>query len=82
MSNIVKFKLNRAGVRELLKSENVQAECGKYASQIYGAVSGIEGYVMEPRMYPERAGYAVLAKDYSAIADNLKNNTLLKVSKA
>ena len=81
MSNMVQFKLNRAGVRELLKSENVQTECQKYAAQIYSSVSGIEGYVMEPRMYPERAGYAVLAKDFPAIADNLNNNTLLKVSK-
>lgn len=80
MSNII-IKLNRAGVRELLKSEALQEECGKYARQMYSAISGIPGYEVEKRNYPERSGYALLAKDYPAIADNQKNNTLLKVSK-
>lgn len=79
--NKFKFVLNRAGVRELLSSGEAQAVCGEYAQQVYNAVSGIEGYVMEPRKYPERAGYAVLAREYPAIADNLKNNTLAKVGK-
>lgn len=77
----VKFKLNRAGVRELLSSGEAQAVCKPYADQIMSTVSGIPGYYEEPRKYPERAGYAVLAKEFPAIADNLKNNTLLKVGK-
>jgi len=79
MSNYVDFKLNRAGVREVLCSAAVQAECGKYAQQIYSPVAGIEGYHIEPRKYAERAGYAVYASEYPAIQDNLENNTLLKV---
>lgn len=80
MSNI-KFKLDKNGVRELLTSAEAQAVCKPYADQILGAVSGTPGYIEEPRKYPERAGYAVFANDYPAIADNLKNNTLLKVGK-
>lgn len=75
----VKFKLNGAGVKELLKSEGVVGECLKHAQATYEAASGsANGYVLEERNYPERKGYAVYAADYPAIADNLKNNTLLK----
>lgn len=81
MSNVVKFKLNRAGVRELLKSEVVQAECGKYAQDMFSSLAGTPGYAIEKRNYPERAGYALTAKEYPAIADNQKNNTLLKVGR-
>jgi hypothetical protein len=75
----VKFKLNGAGVRDLLKSDGVVSECQKHAQATYAAASAsAEGYVLEERNYPERKGYAVYAADYPAIADNLKNNTLLK----
>ena len=75
----VKFKLNGAGVKELLKSEGVVGECLKHAQATYAAASGsADGYVLEERNYPERSGYAVYAADYPAISDNLKNNTLLK----
>lgn len=77
----VTFKLNRDGVRDTLKSEAAQEECGKYARQMYSAISGIPGYEIEKRNYQERAGYALLAKDYPAISDNQNNNTLLKVGK-
>lgn len=80
MSNVI-FKLNRAGVRELLKSKELQSECQRYANNVYAQVSGIEGYHMEPRNYPERNGYAIYASEYPAISDNLKNNTLLKAGK-
>lgn len=76
-----KFKLNSSGVREILKSEGASEECGKYASQTLARCGGKDGYKMETRKYPERSGYAVFAEDYPAIADNLKNNTLLKALK-
>lgn len=75
------FKLNKKGVRELLSSGEAQAICGEHAQRIFSQVSGIDGYVMEPRKYPERAGYAVVAKKFPAIADNLKHNTLAKAGK-
>ena len=75
----VSFKLDGQGVSELLKSEGVANECRKHAEATLSAASArAEGYVLEPRNYPERSGFAVYASDYPAIADNLKNNTLLK----
>lgn len=74
----VHFELNRAGVRELLKSPGLSEECRKHAEATLQACGSVEGYVMEERHYPNRNGYAVYAKEYPAIADNLKNNTLLK----
>lgn len=75
----VKFVLNGAGVRELLKSGEIAAECQRHAEAIYSAASSkADGYVLEARNYPERSGYAVYAADYPAITDNLNNNTLLK----
>lgn len=77
-----KFKIakwNFAGFNEIRKSEGVTNMCQEIAAQRYNAVSGTEGYVMEPRQYPDRNGYAIVAKDYPAISDNLKNNTLVKL---
>lgn len=74
-----KFVLNPAGVRELLKSEEVVSEVRRHAeATLSAASSSADGYVLAERRYPERTGYAVYAEDYPAVADNLKNNTLLK----
>ncbi len=77
----IKFELNKAGVKELLSSGEAQAVCKPYADRVMGAVQGIPGYYEEPRKYPERAGYIVVARDFPAIADNLKNNKLLRLLK-
>ncbi len=78
----VRFVRNRAGIRELLKSDGIVKECEKLASdRLSKASSAASGYTMSIRNYPERTGYAVYAEDYPAIADNLKNNTLLKLLK-
>lgn len=75
----VKFELNKAGVRELLKSGEMQQICMQhaYATQ-QAASSSSDGYVVEPRNYPERSGAAVRADTYEARKDNADNNTLLK----
>lgn len=73
---MVKFKLNKAGVRELLKSPEIAAECAKHAEATASAAG--DGYVVEPRNYPERSGYAVRADTFKARKDNFDNNTLLK----
>lgn len=75
----VKFELNKAGVRELLKSAEAQGECMKYANAAFSRASASsDGYVVEPRNYPERSGAAVRASTYEARKDNFDNNTLLK----
>lgn len=75
MSN-VKFKLNPKGVRELLKSDKVQAECRNRAQNALTKCG--EGYVVHDINYPERAGAVVAAASMRAVNDNKKNNTLLK----
>lgn len=76
MSKLEKFVLDKKGVRELLKSAEIQQECMKYAYAAAGRCG--EGYAVESRNYPERSGAAVRADTYKARKDNLKNNTLLK----
>ena len=75
----VKFELNRAGVRELLKSAEMQQICMQHANAtLQTALGSSDGYVAEPRNYPERSGAAVRADTYEARKDNSDNNTLLK----
>lgn len=72
----MKFKLNSAGVKELLKSDAMKAICRERASGIQARCG--PGYVVEDRNYPERSGAAVRVDSYEAYRDNLENNTLLK----
>ena len=75
----VKFELNKAGVRELLKSAEMQQICMQHANAtLQAALSSSDGYVAETRNYPERSGAAVRADTYEARKDNADNNTLLK----
>lgn len=77
MTTIVKkVKLNRKGVRALLKSEAMQNICYNYAAQVQQR-SG-PGYEVQKRQYPERNGAAVVPATYEAYRDNLENNTLEK----
>ena len=79
MSKAIDFKLDGAGVRELLKSPEMQQECMRHANATLAAASGSsDGYVAEPRNYPERSGAAVRADTFEARLDNANNNTLLK----
>lgn len=75
MSN-VQFKLNKAGVRELLKSEGVYGECKKIAQSALAKCG--DGYAVHDVRYPERSGAAIAATTMKAVNDNKKNNTLLK----
>lgn len=72
----VKIRLNRSGVRELLKGEELRGECEKYARSIQSAAG--PDYEMETRSYPERSGAAVYPANESGYYDNLRNNTLVK----
>lgn len=72
----VKIVLNRAGVRELLKSQGAGEICMEHARQIQGRAG--EHYAVEVRRYPERTGAAVYPSDSEGYYDNLKNNTLVR----
>lgn len=79
MSSKVKIKLNKAGVRELLKSSEMQSICMEHAHRIQRTAGA--DYEAGERHYPERSGAAVYPANDSGYYDNLKNNTLLKVLK-
>ncbi|MDO4383887.1 MAG: hypothetical protein Q4C18_05280 [Eubacteriales bacterium] len=69
-------RLNRSGVRELLKSSELQSRCIMHAQRIQ-RIAG-EHYTTESRTYPERNGASVYPADDAGYYDNLNNNTLVK----
>lgn len=76
MSN-VKFKLNLAGLNELMKSAEMQSTLNAAAGQIQArAGAGYEVESAHPISFVAIA--SVKAANYKARLDNLKNNTLLK----
>lgn len=75
----VKFKLNRAGVGQLLKGSEMQSILGSVGAQ--KAAQAGDGYDSDVHVYQKRAVANVYAADAAARKDNLENNTLLKVLK-
>ena len=72
----VKFELDRAGVRELLKSPEAMGICKEYASAIRNRAG--DGYEMDTYVGANRVNASVYAATYEARRDNYENNTLLK----
>lgn len=72
----VKFKLNRAGVRELLCSPEAMAVVTEYADAISGRAG--EGYEVTSMTGKTRVNASVAAVTVEARKDNYANNTLLK----
>lgn len=72
----MKFKLNRAGVRQLMRSSEMQEILEKKASAIKGRAG--EGYEQDMYVGRNRANAMVRASTYQAKKDNLENNTILK----
>lgn len=76
MANKVRITLDSAGVRSLLKSEEVQQACQKQASDIMARTGG--GYKSEAHISDQRVIVNVWADSPKARRDNAKSNTLLK----
>ena len=75
----VNFKLNKAGVRELLKSGEMMQICAQHANEIAGkANSSCPGYEVTTHTGPSRVNASVVAATSEARKDNYDNNTLLK----
>ncbi|WP_029171113.1 hypothetical protein [Streptococcus suis] len=72
----MRFKLNRAGVRELLKSPEMQAVLTDKANGIRNRAG--DGYESNVYVGTTRANAMVYTDTIQAIRDNLKNNTLSK----
>ncbi len=77
VSGKVHIELNEAGVRELLKSPEIQAACMEQAQRM--ASKAGDGYTADVRAGRNRAVARASAATEAALKDNLKNNTLLKV---
>lgn len=73
----VKFELNRAGVRELMQSDEAVNVCKQYADAMQARAG--EGYEVSTYIGKTRANASVYAATEEARKDNLENNTLLKV---
>ena len=72
----VRFELDRAGVRELMKSPEAMDVCKEYASAIRNRAG--DGYEVDTYVGKTRANASVYAATYEARRDNYENNTLLK----
>ena len=74
MSNLQKFVLNTAGVRELMQSQEMIGVLTEYAGQV--AERAGDGYSVYVGI--NRANVSVVADTDAARADNLEHNTLEK----
>ena len=72
----VKIVLKKAGVREMLRSNEAQGICEEYANRAVQRLG--DGYKTEKRNYPERKGAIVLPMTYQAKKDTLNNNSIIK----
>lgn len=75
----VKVKLNREGVRSLLKSEEMAVICIEHALNIIQQAG--DGYNWNVYLGKNRVNCSIVATTEEAVQDNLKNNTLLKAVK-
>lgn len=72
----VKFELNQAGVRELMKSPEMMAICKEHADR---AVSQLgNGYAVTTHSGKTRVNASVIAETYKARRDNMNNNSIYK----
>lgn len=76
MSKKAEFKLNRAGVRALMQSQEMQNVLQKSASAIKDRCG--DGYEQDIRVGKNRANAMVWAESSKAKRDNADNNTILK----
>lgn len=76
MANKVKFELNREGVRELLKSQEMMDICKGYADRAQASLG--DGYEVTTHTGTNRVNAMVAAESRKAKKENLEDNTILK----
>ena len=72
----IRFELNRAGVRELLRSQEMAAGLSDLAAGIAGRCG--EGYASDVKTMPTRVIASVYTETDAAVRDNSENNTILR----
>lgn len=75
MSNL-KIVLNRAGVRALLRSEEMMQVCKNHANSALERLG--PGYEVTTLTGKNRVNAEISAKTHKARKENLENNTILK----
>lgn len=79
MAKRVKIKLNRAGVRALLRSDEMRQICAEQAQDIAKRCGS--GYEMDSYVGKNRVNAMVWPESAEARQDNYHNNTILKALK-
>lgn len=72
----VKVVLNREGVRELLRSQEMMDICSEYANAALGRLGN--GYEVSTHVGKNRVNAEILAATFKARKDNRENNSILK----
>ena len=73
-----KFVLDKKGVGELLRSEEIQSVLNEYGQQVQINTGSAEDYQTQVSVGKVRANVVIRCMNTASIKDNLKNNTLLK----
>lgn len=76
MSKKVKFELNRAGVRELLKGQAMMGICSEIANNAQSSLG--DGFTVSTRVGANRVNASVIADTYPARKKNAETNCILK----
>ena len=77
MSKKVTFELNRKGVADLMKSQEMQTILNQLGNQ--KATQAGDGYKSDVHVYQKRAVAQIYPGDRESGLDNYENNTLLKI---
>ncbi len=72
----VKFVLNRAGVAELMRSDEMMKILRDHADRAQASLGA--GYEVTTHVGPSRANAMVSAETFAAKRENLKSNSILK----
>lgn len=72
----VRITLNKAGVRELLRSEEMKAVCQDHAMAAMSRLG--PGYEVTAMTGKNRVNAEIKAVSYKAKRENMRNNTILK----
>ena len=70
----VRIELNREGVRELLRSDEMMEICKKHADNALNKLG--EGYEVSTHTGKNRVNAEIAAKSYAAKKENMENNTI------
>lgn len=73
-----KFVLDKKGVGELLKSEEIQSVLDAYGQQVQTNTGSAKDYQTQVSVGKVRANVVIRCINSNSVKDNLKNNTLLK----